>query len=310
MVASFAEPVLTTRIYLSLLSVGLVFITSTTSAKAEDTKQPLVAVYEPIVTPAARGQLERLKIDPVEVERQAEEVLRATRRFAIYERSTDVLKGAVMKEQSLAQSGLARGNAAELGKLDNVEYIVQPEITAVNIGSRYAPMEDFPGRFSRSDSSQLTVTFKLLDSTSGEIKFQTTQTVGSDRHVGVTDNRSGQLGAEIYPSLAHEVAVKGSNEIVNYIYPIQVIKISNRDIFLNRGEGGGISIGDVWEVESAGEDLIDPSSHENLGRSETPLGRVSIIRISPRFSVAMALGKVGGEIKPGDILRPISVGTK
>jgi hypothetical protein len=303
-----------TRGWVRRCAAGIVALTfslpATIPVRAEEAKLPLVAVYDPIVTPASKAEVDRLSIDPLEISRQTEEGLRATRRFAVYERSTEVLERSIQKEQSLSQSGGAKGNAAEFGKLDNVQLIVQPEITALNIGSRYAPIEDFPGRFRRTDNARLTVTFKVLDTTTGEIKFQTTQTVGSERSAGVSDDRSGHLGVGSYAALAREVSVKATNRIVNYVYPIAVIRVDRGDIYVNRGEGGGLVLGEVWDLESAGEKLIDPTTHEDLGQSEMPLGRVRITRIAPRFSVAAPVNKLSGEIKPGDILRPINVDNK
>jgi hypothetical protein len=292
------------------VAVGASALALCTPANAQDAKLPLVAVYPPIVTPAAKGEAARLNIDPVELSRQTEEALRATRRFTLFERSAEVLKDSVLKEQDLAQSGLAKGNAAETGKLDNVQLIVQPEITAIAIGSAYAPIEDFPGRYRRTDTSRLSVTFKVLGTTGGEIKFQTTQTAGFDRPGGVSEDRSRHLGGDSFAALAHEVSLKATNSIVNYIYPIEVIRVEHGDIFLNRGEGGGLAIGQVWDLESTGGKLIDPATNEDLGSSEMPLGRVRITRIAPRFSVAAAMGKLSGEIKPRDILRQNSVDNK
>lgn len=278
----------------------------TASARAQEAKLPLLAVYEPIIGSSVKAEVARLNIDPLELARQTEEGLRATRRFAVYERSQEVMQSSVLREQDLAQSGRAKGNAADFGKLDNVQFIVQPEVTGLGIASSFRAIDEFPGRFQRKDNGELTVTFKLLDTTSGEIKFQTTQTAGFDRGGGATEDRSHGVGGEAFAALAHDVSLKATNAIVNYVYPIQVVRAEHGEIFLNRGEGGGLRVGDVWELESAGESLIDPTTNENLGSAESPLGRVRIIRVAPRFSVAQAVGKLTGDSKPGDVLRPIS----
>ena len=290
---------------LSLFAVLLVG-----SAKADEVKLPFLAVYEPTMASSAKAEATRLKVDPLELSRQTEEGLRGTRRFVIFERSKEVLQGSVMREQDLAQSGMAAGNAAALGKLSNVQFIVQPEITALKIGSTFAPVDEFPGHSRRNDSGTITVTFKLLDTTTAELKFQTTQTAGFSSGGGVVAERGGGVGAETYPNLAREVALKGVNASVNYISPIQVIRVQAGDLFLNRGEGGGLKLGELWTLNSAGEDLIDPVTHESLGASETPLGSVKIVRIGPRFSVAQPVGKLSGAVKEGDVLRPVSSSQK
>jgi hypothetical protein len=40
--------------------------------------------------------------------------------------------------------------------------------------------------------------------------------------------------------------------------------IQGDDIFVNRGEGGGIFVGETYQIFSAGEALIDPNTKEGL----------------------------------------------
>jgi hypothetical protein len=76
------------------------------------------------------------------------------------------------------------------------------------------------------------------------------------------------------------------------------------DIFVNRGEGGGISVGERYQLFSVGAPLIDPATNEKLGDAEDLLGDVEIVRVNPRFSVAHARASLSREVKSGDILRP------
>ena len=57
------------------------------------------------------------------------------------------------------------------------------------------------------------------------------------------------------------------------------------------------------EVFSTGEDLIDPSTGDSLGSTEDSLGKISIIRVAPKFSVAVPVAELSNQPKPGDTVR-------
>lgn len=285
------------------LATALLATLAFQTAHAQGDDRPTVAVYPTIIIDQAKDVVTKLNVDIQEVTRQLEEGLRASRRFKMFERSSSVMESSVLKEQDFATSSRAAGDAAEFGKLNNVGLLVQPIITAYAVqgGSRELP--DFPGKFVSNHKVILSVTVKVLDTTSGEIKFQTTQTGDFSTSSGVSDGRMGPPSKDAWNGIAKTASLKITNAIIGYIFPVLVIKVNPKDIFVNRGEGGGIAVGEPYDIFSAGEDMIDPVTKENLGSSETLLGRVKVERVNPKFSVVSIVGKLSERPKIGDILR-------
>ncbi len=284
------------------LIASLLIATHNPSA-AQNDDRPSVAVYPTIVIDQSKDVVSKLNVDIQEVTRQLEEGLRATRRFKMFERSSTVMEASVLKEQDFATNSRALGDAAEFGKLNNVGLLVQPIITGYSVqgGSRELP--DFPGKYVSNHKAMLSVTVKVLDTTSGEIKFQTTQTGDFSTSSGVSDGRMGPPSKDAWNGIAKTASLKITNAIIGYIFPVLVIKVNPKDIFVNRGEGGGIAVGEAYDIFSAGEDMIDPVTKENLGSAETLLGRVKVERVNPKFSVVSIVGKLSETPKIGDILR-------
>jgi curli biogenesis system outer membrane secretion channel CsgG len=278
----------------TLLSVVLV-----AGARAD---KPKVAVYAATVGPAATA-INKSSFDIQEVTREVEGALRATRRFEMYERNDEVLQGSVMREQEFGQSGLALGNAAEFGKMHNVQLIVQPMITEYRFGSSFKALDMYPGKYNRVDSGHIALTLKVLDTTTGEIKYQI-ESLGDFRHKPVlTQGKSGKPAARSWTAMVEDASRAGALKIVNAVFPIQVMRDHNGQIYLNTGEGAGLQVGDIREVFSVGEPLIDPATGENLGSTEDLLGEIEITKITPKFSVATPIGDFAGTVKPGDIVR-------
>lgn len=294
--------------FLSILLAVTALVAGGASVRAQDL--PSLAVFPAISTDTVRSQFGDGRLDAQELVRQLEESLRATRRFSLFERSGEILMKSVRLEQDFAQGGQALANVAQAGKLANVQFIVQPLITLASVSVRRTQREEAPGQFRYSVSASVTVSVKVLDTTSGQIMFQTTREAALPvlNEAGSRQTGAGEeplVRATAWRMLSTDVAARLTNAVVGSLFPLQVVQAQGSDIFVNRGEGGGILTGETYQLFSAGEALIDPVTKEKLGDAEQLLGEVQIIRVNPRFSVARAKSTLSGPVKAGDVLRPL-----
>lgn len=289
-----------------VLALGLAFFASSAS-RAED--RPSMAVFPTIVAEILRNQFGDGKLDPQELTRQIEQSVRATRRFTLFERSGEILRHSVLLEQDFAQGGQALRNAAEAGKLQNVRFIAQPIVVHANIDVRRMQREERPGQYVYNATGSLAVTVKILDTTSGEIMYQTTKEAvlrpgndAAENIYGVADEPL--VRAAVWRALAADASNELTNAVVGTLFPIQVMQVQGSDIFVNRGEGAGISVGEHYQLFSVGAPLIDPATNEKVGNTEELVGDVDVMRVTPHFSVVQLKAAAHGTIKAGDILRP------
>ncbi len=82
-----------------------------------------------------------------------------------------------------------------------------------------------------------------------------------------------------------------------------IVSVSNQDIWINRGNDSGMKLGEVFEVFEPGEELIDPATGENLGSTETLIGKVKVVRINPKASVVHMVNGNATSVSTGYILR-------
>ena len=264
--------------------------------------KPTIAVYPTMLGSSIRN-FDQHVLDLQELTRRLEEALRATRRFSVFERNETVLQKWKL-EGDIAESGLARESSTEFGKLNNVRLIIQPMVVEFALGSKFAPVDGMEGMYNRTDIGRLIVTSKVLDTTSGEIKYQITVEDGFSRGPTVVEGKE-QTGVSLqdWTGLASQIGIRSAGSIVNSIFPVQVVHYQSNMLFLNRGEGGGIKVGDELQLFSAGDDMIDPVTKENLGPVEIPIGMVRIVQIKPKTSTAIPIGDLMIPPKPGDIVR-------
>lgn len=89
---------------------------------------------------------------------------------------------------------------------------------------------------------------------------------------------------QVDQSVARSAARLFSGRILETIYPIRVVSVSDSgEIVIDRG-GEGILVGTRLTVFKAGKELVDPATGEKLGREEDRIGDLEVVRVLPKVS--------------------------
>ena len=159
------------------------------------------------------------------------------------------------------------------------------------------------GRSATKRVIRLSAVGKIYDSTKGQLlesaNFQlSNKDIVSNHSYSVKD---GDLSDELIVAIARGMAEKIANRVADVIFPAKVVALQGKQIIVNRGEGTGVAVGQMWNVFSVGEELIDPDTKQSLGHQETSAGKVKIISVLPKVSNAEVIEDTG--IAVGSILR-------
>jgi hypothetical protein len=287
-----------------LIRVFLLYVVfcSVSFAGAE---KPSVAIKQPLIGDGVSSRLIKL-LDLDQIRSEMEASFRATRKFKVLSRDKDVLK-AVLEEQNFAQSDLAKGDAAFKGELNNANYLIIPTVTDFKFYRSHRALPNFDNKYKRRDSGLLQINAQMLDTTSGQIVTTFSLKSSFATRPAIVNNNSGRPSSVYFTKMAKKVAAQLASQFVAAVYPMKVIKrTGNGQVIINRGQDGGLKKGDILEVFSAGEELIDPDTGESLGSSEEYIGQVKVTRINPKITFAKITKEVDSVNMPigvGNILR-------
>jgi hypothetical protein len=92
-----------------------------------------------------------------------------------------------------------------------------------------------------------------------------------------------------------------SMKMSNIPWQGRIIKADAGKIYLNVGKSGGINVGDEFNVYKEGEAMVDPESGLNLGAEATKIGRLQVVQVQDKFSVATATA--GSGFEPNNIVK-------
>ena len=228
--------------------------------------------------------------------------INATRKFDVVGRS-DLAE--ITKEQDLGASGnVDAKSAAQAGKLTGAKYLL---VTTVDDFQDYMEKATFAGtgRSATKRVFRLSVVGKVYDASTGKLLESANFQTGNDDFKRIQEERSyvvkdGELSDEMMVAVAREMAQKIATHIADVVFPAKVLVKRDNQVTINRGEGGGLAVGDICNVYALGEELVDPDTKESLGREEVKVGRVKITQVNPKTSTAEVLDDTG--IDKGAIL--------
>lgn len=228
--------------------------------------------------------------------------LNATRKFKIMAGSD--LKE-VIKAQELANSG---------------NYNPQDPATAKQFqlaGIRWlllATLDDFEDqteRFTNQVARTLTtkrtirlgVACKIYDTTAGSLLESASQVIKTNSIVETLLEASNNAEAtdELLRSVTRDMADWVALHMANVAFPVKVLAQTDKQVTINRGEGTGVVVGQIWTANMPGKELKDPDTGEVLGVEEVPVGKVRITDVFPKFSKGEIVEDLG--VGVGAILR-------
>jgi hypothetical protein len=251
---------------------------------------------------AAEGRGNQLRRVAEAMDTQFRAALSGTRKFKIVV-GGDL--GEIMAQQKRGGSGLYNSddaNAVKVGQLRPPKYVVVPTIddfqdvveTMQNEGQE---------QLASARRIRISVVATIYDINTGEEK-ETANIQVSDRKAalqreGVT--ASGDAKDELLLDLTKRAAQKAAQRVVDVVFPAKIVSRTDKTVTINRGDGTGVAIGQIWNVFALGQELKDPDTGASLGHEEIPAGQVRITSITPLFCKGEVIDDKG--VEKGQIIR-------
>jgi curli biogenesis system outer membrane secretion channel CsgG len=226
--------------------------------------------------------------------------INATRKFDIVAHKD--LKD-ILNEQELAQSGNVDAKcAAQAGKLTGAKYLLVAAIADFEDSTEKMEFKTL-NKVGVKRKVRIGTVAKIYDATTGKLlESANIKTEKKDDRTEAADlQKNAELTDVLLSDAAQDAAASVATHVADVLFPVRVLTRRDKQLTINRGEGGGVEVGQVWNVYALGEELTDPDTKECLGREEVRVGKARITNITPKTSTAEILEDAG--IDKGAILR-------
>ena len=251
------------------------------------------------------------------------DVMNRSGRFRLVERQ---VLDSVLTEQDLATSGrISKPSGAATGNILGAQHLVQVVITdyeskisgtkgGAGLGAVLGDRAGVLGGLGfKSGTGRVGMNVRLIDAETTEIIYtKQIESLIRDRGLtfgGLAITGGGALGGFLssFSKTPIGLAViaginKGVYELVKQIGTLpasgSVVSANGDRIVINLGKGS-VFVGDVVELFSKGEEIIDPETGLSLGSIETGVGSARVVQVQDRFSIAQPVA-LSGAVKRGD----------
>ena len=284
-----AEPLTTMKTRLNQSWIVAVVVGLLCALPASGQKREVLAIGKVETTKALADDMQR-KGKTVEMRRVIEAMdghlisaLAQTRKFTLVGRS-DLAD--LLKEQDLGDSGIVdAGTAAEKGKVKGAKFRLVTTVDSFleeNVEQNFAGT----GRKGVKRRFQLSAQAKVYDASTGElleapnVQIEKVDAIINDG----TQVSDAKRTDDLMPGLAREMAEKVALRVVDVAFPVKVIDIEEKTVTLNRGDGGGIKVGEVWSVFGPAKSITDPDTGTVIKRKGKLLGKIRITSVDPDSS--------------------------
>lgn len=281
--------------------VGIVaLLLAAGSTYAEEFQKHRVAVSDLVMSDLiAKNQAKILQSSSLIAD--IENAIRNGRKFELLTRRQSAME-AIRKEQEFAKSDLAAGDAAAEGLMSNAQSLVQVEALQFSFYRSSSRIPNIANKYNVSDHCAIELSVQIIDTERASVlaSFPIKASTSTGSHIS---NSVGVASRSVLDQTLEKAAGLLANMLADTIFPIQVITVKGKQLWINRGNDSGMKLGEVFNVFEPGEELIDPQTKESLGTTETEIGQAKVTRINPKVSVADMIQGDPALVQAGYILR-------
>ncbi len=214
-----------------------------------------------------------------------------SRKFTVLER---VDKTALNREVMEVASNLAdRREIVKLGRRLGADYLLIGKVMEIGIDKKTEGSKAL-GWYEEKPNLYYYITYKVIAFATGQIKY-------SNDLIGSTPIQSSKLTTASLAMAIKPIAKQIEEDVVFSIYPPKVIYVEGNRAIINYGNQV-LKPNEEFEVYKLGKKLYDPYTHEPLGYEEIKIGKVKIVKSTPKYSIAKI---EEGTATVGSILRKV-----
>lgn len=209
-----------------------------------------------------------------------------TRKFTVLDREAN---SAYRNEKSvIASRDASKEELLKLGQVLGADYLLVSNLTELSV-SKDSGTSAIAANMSDSYKGYATVQYRIIAMATRQIKWSNTMSLEFEPN--------GNSYEQVYLDSLKILSQKITTELMENIYPIKIVDTSSGKITINQGS---LEVGQEYDVYKLGKKIYDSYTKESLGRTETKVGKIKIVRSIAKMSIAEV---IDGKVSKGNICR-------
>ncbi|ABK90315.1 penicillin-binding protein activator LpoB [Francisella tularensis subsp. novicida] len=144
-----------------------------------------------------------------------------------------------------------------------------------------------------------TVAYRMVELATMEVKWSNVVTIEvptniANQYANADDANYMQLLSYLGKQLGKTI----SDQVIGAIYPLQVLKVDDGEVYFNQG-GERIIKGSVYEVRQDGGVTLDPATGQHIVLDSKVLAKIKITDVMPKYSIGIVIDGSLAKVQPG-----------
>ncbi|MDI1301391.1 MAG: CsgG/HfaB family protein [bacterium] len=221
----------------------------------------------------------------------------ATRKFDVLERARvdDLIKEKQFQESDYASPD----EAPKIARLLGADYFVLGRIDDLEGESEQKSIPYSTQTYEQQKAS-IDLYLRVIDARTG--KIVAAEKFDNEARIRINNNPNQKKQQNAGKQLIVQAAQEMVNRITNTVYPVKVAKVDGKTVYLNRGAGSSLKVGDTVSIYSQGDAVVDQDTREALGYTENEVAQARITAVDARFTKAELA--TDAAVKEGMLVKP------
>lgn len=218
-----------------------------------------------------------------------------SRKFRIASRDKTDSK-AYQKEINEILNSDSQNKRKKLNKKIGADFILTGNILSVN---SHQKKTSYYGEDFTTWNVSATVAYRVLELATMEVKWSNVVKVNVPANIAneAMQSSDGQFSA-VASYLEQQVGSRIADEVIGAIYPLQVLKVIDGEIYFNQG-GSRVKKGSVYEVRQSGGTTIDEATGQHIVLDAKVLAKIRITDVMPKYSIGIVVDGSLSKIQKG-----------
>ncbi|MED7787439.1 CsgG/HfaB family protein [Francisella sp. 19X1-34] len=174
----------------------------------------------------------------------------------------------------------------KLNKKIGADFILTGDILGLSITKKHTK---YYGQEFTSYHVSASVAYRVVELATMEVKWSNVINITVPANIA---NQYVESNSDNYSELLNYLGKRFgkiiSDQVVGAIYPLQVLKVDDGEVYFNQG-GNRVVKGNVYEVRQEGGVTIDPATGQHIVLDGKVLAKVRITDVMPKYSIGIVI---------------------
>ncbi|WP_196598563.1 CsgG/HfaB family protein [Pectinatus frisingensis] len=205
----------------------------------------------------------------------------------------------ILDEQGLGKTGvIAKNTAIQMGKVHGVDYLLT--------GGVFSPQNVLPRKGVKYPATRFNVSWKLIDTTTGQIVLADTNSKEVPKILIKQDGRRvwitpSDAAGNALRDISHDISQLIQQKMARHTDTTHVAFVDGDTVYIDGGRNKNVSVDEIFSIVQDGVVIRDPETGKSLGYQQKVICKIQIERVNDDFAYGKVIAGSSNNLQIGNV---------